>query len=75
MKVSEFMIDINLFIVSILDHTGKVMGKSRKNHIPRVGDFNESTYYLEVRHILTYFQKRSFSTFRVSPSKIVRSRR
>ena len=50
MKVSEFMIDINLFIVSILDHTGKVMGKSRKNHIPRVGDFNESTYYLEVGH-------------------------
>ena len=23
------------------------MGKTRKNHIPRVGDFNESTYYLE----------------------------
>lgn len=22
-------------------------GKSRKNHIPRVGDFNESTYYFE----------------------------
>lgn len=22
-------------------------GKSRKNHIPRVGDFNESTYYYE----------------------------
>ena len=37
-----------------LDHTGKVMGKSRKNHIPRVGDFNESTYYLEVIHINGY---------------------
>ena len=23
------------------------LGKTRKNHIPRVGDFNESTYYLE----------------------------
>uniref|UniRef100_A0A915ER21 CN hydrolase domain-containing protein n=1 Tax=Ditylenchus dipsaci TaxID=166011 RepID=A0A915ER21_9BILA len=23
------------------------MGKTRKNHIPRVGDFNESTYYME----------------------------
>lgn len=23
------------------------IGKSRKNHIPRVGDFNESTYYME----------------------------
>jgi len=31
----------------VIDHTGKVLGKSRKNHIPRVGDFNESTYYLE----------------------------
>ena len=27
--------------------TGQVMGKTRKNHIPRVGDFNESTYYME----------------------------
>lgn len=26
---------------------GKVIGKHRKNHIPRVGDFNESTYYME----------------------------
>lgn len=31
----------------IIDHTGRVIGKSRKNHIPRVGDFNESTYYME----------------------------
>lgn len=31
----------------VISHTGKVMGKSRKNHIPRVGDFNESTYYME----------------------------
>lgn len=31
----------------IIDHTGRVMGKTRKNHIPRVGDFNESTYYSE----------------------------
>jgi beta-ureidopropionase len=26
---------------------GKFIGKHRKNHIPRVGDFNESTYYME----------------------------
>ena len=26
---------------------GNVIGKHRKNHIPRVGDFNESTYYFE----------------------------
>jgi len=31
----------------VIDHTGRVVGKTRKNHIPRVGDFNESTYYLE----------------------------
>ncbi len=31
----------------VISHTGRVMGKSRKNHIPRVGDFNESTYYME----------------------------
>jgi len=31
----------------VIDHTGRVIGKTRKNHIPRVGDFNESTYYLE----------------------------
>jgi len=31
----------------VIDHNGKFLGKSRKNHIPRVGDFNESTYYME----------------------------
>merc|ERR1712080_170591 len=31
----------------VIEHTGRVLGKSRKNHIPRVGDFNESTYYYE----------------------------
>ncbi|XP_014664061.1 PREDICTED: beta-ureidopropionase-like [Priapulus caudatus] len=31
----------------IISNSGQVMGKSRKNHIPRVGDFNESTYYME----------------------------
>uniref|UniRef100_A0A0N5AIL9 Beta-ureidopropionase n=1 Tax=Syphacia muris TaxID=451379 RepID=A0A0N5AIL9_9BILA len=31
----------------VISHTGKVIGKSRKNHIPRVGDFNESNYYME----------------------------
>jgi beta-ureidopropionase len=25
---------------------GNVIGFHRKNHIPRVGDFNESTYYM-----------------------------
>ena len=32
----------------IIDHTGRVMGKSRKNHIPRHGDYPESNYYIEV---------------------------
>lgn len=31
----------------VINEFGKVIGKHRKNHIPRVGDFNESTYYFE----------------------------
>ena len=31
----------------VISESGAYLGKSRKNHIPRVGDFNESTYYLE----------------------------
>lgn len=31
----------------VFSNTGLYLGKHRKNHIPRVGDFNESTYYFE----------------------------
>ncbi|XP_037809267.1 beta-ureidopropionase [Lucilia sericata] len=31
----------------VISNKGRYMGKHRKNHIPRVGDFNESTYYVE----------------------------
>jgi len=31
----------------VISNSGRYLGKHRKNHIPRVGDFNESTYYLE----------------------------
>jgi beta-ureidopropionase len=31
----------------IISNNGTLLGKHRKNHIPRVGDFNESTYYME----------------------------
>lgn len=31
----------------VISNNGTVLGISRKNHIPRVGDFNESTYYME----------------------------
>lgn len=31
----------------VIGNNGNVIGKQRKVHIPRVGDFNESTYYLE----------------------------
>ncbi|VDK54964.1 unnamed protein product [Anisakis simplex] len=31
----------------VISHTGNIIGKTRKNHIPRVGDFNESSYYME----------------------------
>uniref|UniRef100_A0A7S2RXV2 Beta-ureidopropionase n=1 Tax=Mucochytrium quahogii TaxID=96639 RepID=A0A7S2RXV2_9STRA len=30
-----------------VDNNGQVLGIHRKNHIPRVGDFNESSYYME----------------------------
>ncbi len=31
----------------VVGNHGNIIGKHRKNHIPRVGDFNESTYYME----------------------------
>jgi beta-ureidopropionase len=31
----------------VIGNNGNYIGKVRKNHIPRVGDFNESTYYME----------------------------
>ena len=31
----------------VIDENGDMIGYHRKNHIPRVGDFNESTYYME----------------------------
>lgn len=31
----------------VIDNNGAYLGKHRKNHIPRIGDFNESTYYME----------------------------
>jgi len=31
----------------VIGNNGNYVGKTRKNHIPRVGDFNESTYYME----------------------------
>lgn len=33
-------------LVVVISNTGKYLGKSRKNHIPRVGDFNEVSWYL-----------------------------
>ncbi|KRX10203.1 Carbon-nitrogen hydrolase [Pseudocohnilembus persalinus] len=33
--------------VAVFSNRGEYIGKHRKNHIPRVGDFNESTYYME----------------------------
>ena len=31
----------------VIEENGNILGYHRKNHIPRVGDFNESTYYME----------------------------
>ena len=43
----------------VISNTGSYLGKSRKNHIPRVGDFNESTYYMEGNTGHTVFQASS----------------
>ena len=32
---------MDFIFVVVISNSGKVIGKSRKNHIPRVGDFNE----------------------------------
>jgi len=32
---------------AVVFNQGKIMGRQHKIHIPRVGDFNESTYYME----------------------------
>ena len=34
-------------MIVVVGNRGNIIGKHRKNHIPRVGDFNESTYYME----------------------------
>ncbi|XP_072288900.1 beta-ureidopropionase [Eucyclogobius newberryi] len=40
----------------VVSNSGNVIGKTRKNHIPRIGDFNESTYYMEGNMGHTVFQ-------------------
>ncbi|XP_029961011.1 beta-ureidopropionase-like [Salarias fasciatus] len=40
----------------VISNSGTVLGKSRKNHVTRVGDFNESTYYMEGDTGHTVFQ-------------------
>jgi predicted amidohydrolase len=42
-----FTIVIVITLLVVFGNNGNYIGKSRKNHIPRVGDFNESTYYME----------------------------
>lgn len=56
----------------VINNRGEYLGKHRKNHIPRVGDFNESTYYFEgntghpvfivIRKINFFKQNLSFTT-------------
>lgn len=36
-----------IFNSAVVFSHGRIMGRHHKNHIPRVGDFNESTYYME----------------------------
>ena len=37
----------NIWNSAVVISNGKVLGRQQKLHIPRVGDFNESTYYME----------------------------
>ena len=43
----EERLDVLWNTAVVISNTGRILGKHRKNHIPRVGDFNESTYYME----------------------------
>lgn len=36
-----------IFNSAVVFYNGRILGRHHKNHIPRVGDFNESTYYME----------------------------
>ena len=48
MREYEVVISDNTFYyLVVVGNHGNIIGKHRKNHIPRVGDFNESTYYME----------------------------
>lgn len=39
----------------VISNSGKVMGKSRKNHIPRVGDFNEVSQVILGRYFRLHY--------------------
>ncbi len=41
-----FICKLRANVVVIISNSGKVLGISRKNHIPRVGDFNEVSIHL-----------------------------
>lgn len=46
----------------VVSNTGAVLGKSRKNHIPRVGDFNEVSLFficsiMQIQLTCTQFMK------------------
>jgi beta-ureidopropionase len=44
---AENLEDILWNTTVVVSNSGRVLGKHRKNHIPRIGDFNESHYYME----------------------------
>lgn len=60
-----------LYYIVVISNTGKYLGKSRKNHIPRVGDFNEVSWYLGflfyARDVFIFylqvFKKKNFQNF------------
>jgi len=56
LEVDETHADTIWNTAVVISNSGHVIGKTRKFHIPRVGDFNESTYYHESTLPQTVFE-------------------
>ena len=47
-RIAQLKFRLIIFPISVvISNTGKVLGKSRKNHIPRIGDFNEVLFFFQ----------------------------
>ncbi|PAV76974.1 hypothetical protein WR25_20886 [Diploscapter pachys] len=55
----------------VIGTNGQVVGRSRKNHIPRVGDFNESTYYMESQLGHPVFETVNWQMYALNGAEII----